>query len=191
MDNLSNEPLYFQSHDAALNSAYYTLARIMQSAAPIHHLANQKLPYPTSNDSEEKNWTRFLLRIIRGTNLHTSASRNSCTIGFSGILLAAILRCQDLSLSLEFQDWLQNLETVQPTEEGAFPVYQAVGVAKAINRQRMMGRDIYGVTQPVDDGGVPKVTAYNSQSIDSMLLHGRCQLSGEFFTDCVSIELYG
>lgn len=191
MNSLSNEPLYFQSHDAAVNSTYYALARIMQCAASIHHLENQKLPCPTSNDSEEETWIRLLLQIIKGTNLHMSASRNSYTIGFSGILLAALLRCQNLSLSLEIQNWLQNLESVQPTEEGAFPVYQAVGVAKAINQQRMMERNIYGVTQLVDNDGVPKLTAYNSQSIDSMLLHGRCQLSGEFFMECVSIELYG
>lgn len=189
--NLYYTPIYFQSHDAALNYAYYALARTMQCTNTLHRLNNETDTCYRENSSEEEHWIRILLRITKGINPHVSASRNSYTIGFSGLLLAALLRCQDLALSLEIQTWLQYLESVQPTEEGAFPVYQAVGVAEAINRQRMMRRDIYGATQPVDDdGGIPKVTAYNSQSISTMLLHGRCQLSGEPFTECVLIDLH-
>lgn len=190
--NIDDTPIYFQSHDAALNYAYYALARIMQCTDSIRHLSNKMDPYSPERSFEEGPWIRLLLRITKGMNLRISASRNSYTIGFSGLLLAALLRCQDLVLSLEIQNWLQNLESVQPTEEGAFPVYQALGVAKAINRQKMMGRDMFGVTQPVDDhGGTPKVTAYNSQSISTVLLHGRCRVSGELFTECVSIDLHG
>lgn len=185
--DVNDTPISFQSHDAALNYAYYALARIMQCTDGLRHLSSRSNP----NSNKEEPWIRLLLHIAKETKPHVSASRNSYTIGFSGLLLAALLRCQNLSLSFEIQNWLQNLESIQPTEEGAFPVYQAVGVAKAINWQRMMGRDIYSVTQPVDDDGIPKVTAYNSQSIDRMLLHGRCQLSGKFFTECISIELYG
>lgn len=159
-NDVDDTPIHFQSHDAALNYAYYALARIMQCTNTLRHLSIRPDSHSPESSSEEA-WIR-LLRITKGINLHVSASRNSYTIGFSGLLLAALLRCQDLSLGLEIQSWLQNLESVQPTEEGAFPVYQVVGVAKAINRQRMMGRNIYGVTQPVDDSGVPKVTSYNS-----------------------------
>ncbi|KAJ5864588.1 uncharacterized protein N7529_006504 [Penicillium soppii] len=185
-----NTPVVFRSHDAALNFAYYVVGRIMQSDCFLRRLQIYDLSDLENGCSEEEPWVRLLLRIAKGSNIQTSITRNNYTVGFSGLLLAAILRCHSLALSIEIQDWLETLKDLQPTEEGAFPVYQAFGVAKAINQQRMMGRQIFGVTQPVDDGGgKPKFTAYNSQSINTLLFHGRCQVSGRLFTDCVWIDL--
>src|SRR5699024_10640303 len=168
-----------QSHDAALNFAYYVVGRIMQCTSSLRQRQNQDPhQYEHTCNKEEEPWVQLLLRIARGTNIQTSISRNSYTIGFSGLLLAAILQCQSLSLSIEIQEWLETLQSMQPTEEGAFPVYQTLGVVKAIISQRMMGREIYGVTLPVDDGGgTPKFTAYNSQPINNLLFHGRCRIS--------------
>lgn len=189
LDN-SNAPIYFQSHDAALNFAYYVVGRIMQCTSSLRQLQNQNTHQYEYTYNEEEPWVHLLLRIAKGTNIQTSISRNSYTIGFSGLLLAAILRCQSLSLGIEIQEWLETLQAMQPTEEGAFPVYQTLGVVKAIIYQRMMGREIYGVTLPVDDGGgTPKFTAYNSQPISTLLLHGRCRVSNEFFTKCAFIGL--
>ncbi|KAJ6021819.1 hypothetical protein N7540_007323 [Penicillium herquei] len=182
-------PIFFQSHDAALNFAYYVLARIMQCTGSLRQLQNGKL-HGELEHNEEQGWIRLLLQIANGTSMQTSVSKNSYTIGFSGILLAALLRCQDLTLSLEIERWLDSLHTLQPTEEGAFPIYQTLGVTKMVNQQRMMGREIYGVSQLEDDGGgFPKFTAYNSQSISSLLLHGVCRITGSLFTECVSIEV--
>lgn len=186
----SNAPIYFQTHDASLNFAYYVVGRIMQCTGSLHELQNQNSHQYEYTCNEEEPWVRLLLRIAKGTNIQTSISRNSYTIGFSGLLLAAILRSQSLSLSIEIQEWLETLQNMQPTEEGAFPVYQNLGVVKAIIYQRMMGREIYGVTLPVDDGGgTPKFTAYNSQPISTLLFHGRCRVSSRFFTECVFIGL--
>ncbi|KAJ5609783.1 hypothetical protein N7528_010350 [Penicillium herquei] len=182
-------PIFFQSHDAALNFAYYVLARIMQCTGTLRQLQGGKV-HEELGHNEEQGWIRLLLQIANGTSMHTSVSRNSYTIGFSGILLAALLRCQDLNLSLEIERWLDSLHSIQPTEEGAFPIYQTLGVTKMVNQQRMMGREIYGVSQLEDDGGgFPKFTAYNSQSISSLLLHGVCKITGTLFTECVSIDV--
>ncbi|KAL4914606.1 hypothetical protein BDW62DRAFT_213369 [Aspergillus aurantiobrunneus] len=136
------------SHDAALNFAYYVVARIMQCTSLLY------LSEPTFS---EEAWVHFLLRIAKGTNIIDSFSKNNYTIGFPGLMLAAMPQPR-----------------LQPTEEGAFPVYQTLGIVKAINQQRMVGREIFGVTLPEDDaGGIPKFTAYNSQSISTLLFHGR------------------
>lgn len=181
----SNAPIYFQSHDAALNFAYYVVGRIMQCTSSLRQLQNQNTHQYEYTYNEEEPWVHLLLRIAKGTNIQTSISRNSYTIGFSGLFLAAILRCQSLSLSIEIHEWLETLQAMQPTE-----VYQTLGVVKAIIYQRMMGRETYGVTLPVDDGGgTPKFTAYNSQPISTLLLHGRCRISNEFFTKCAFIGL--
>lgn len=186
----TDDPIYFESHNAALNFAYYVVARIMQCTGLLRELENPSIFQSAPILSEEEAWVRFLLRVAKGTNITDSISKNSYTIGFSGLMLAAMLRCQDISLGIDIQNWLEALQRLQPTEEGAFPVYQTLGVVKAVNQQKMMGRDIFSVTLPSDDaGGTPKFTAYNSQTISTLLFHGRCQSSGGLFTDCISIDL--
>ena len=122
--------------------------------------------------------------------MQTSLRMNNYTIGFSGLLLTVLLRCHSQSLGAEVQSWLQSLANLKPTEEGAFPLYQTLGIVKSINQQKVIRRDVLGLTQPVDDsGGMPKFSAYNSQPISTLLFHGIDQLSGDLFTECVSIDL--
>lgn len=184
----SNVPIVFQSHDAALNFAYYVLARIMQCTESLRNLGQWNKQSLIC--SEENYWTSIMFRVALGVDMKISASRNSYTIGMSGLLLAALLRCQDISQGLIIEKWLEELHRLQPTEEGAFPTYQTLGVARTINRQRQMGCEVYGVSQIEDDaGGFPKFTVYNSQSINTLWLHGRYQVSGELFTERASIDL--
>ncbi|KAE8418731.1 hypothetical protein BDV36DRAFT_253566 [Aspergillus pseudocaelatus] len=182
--------IHFQSHDAALNYAYYIVARIMQCTSLLRELYNQTTPGHEDECYKAELWVQTLVQIAQCAEMRTSLTRNSYTIGFSGLLLAGILRCQSLSVGLEIQTWLQTLQDLQPTEEGAFPVYQTLSVVKAINQQRMVGRDVFAVTQPVDDGGGhPKVTAYNSQFINSLLFHGRCQIRNCLFEECITLGI--
>ncbi|CAG8402199.1 unnamed protein product [Penicillium salamii] len=186
----SNSPILFQSHDAALNFAYYATARIMQCLSFLYSLQTHDSRGLLNGCAETEGWVLLLLQIAQGVDLRTSITMNTYTIGFSGLLLAASLRCQDLSLGVRIEQWLQTLESMQPTEEGAFPVYQTLAVVKAINRQRMIGRDVFGVSQPVDDGGgTPKFYGYNSQMIRSLLMHGRCRASGEFFSENMELGI--
>lgn len=185
-----DSPLRFQSHEAAMNFAYYVIARIMQCTGLLRVLQTRESSYIKYEFHEEEAWTRLLLRIARGTNMQTSLRMNNYTIGFSGLLLTALLRCQSQSLGAEVQSWLQSLADLKPTEEGAFPLYQTLGIVKSINQQKVIRRDVLGLTQPVDDsGGMPKFSAYNSQPISTLLFHGIDQLSGDLFTECVSIDL--
>ncbi|KAJ6050118.1 uncharacterized protein N7446_005639 [Penicillium canescens] len=193
VDASETSPIYFQAHDAAVNFAYYVVARIMQCTSFLHNLPSRDPQRLGSECLETEPWARLLLRIAKGTDMQTSIIRNNYTIGFSGLLLAASLRCQDLSLGMQIEKWLQTLEDKQPTEEGAFPVYQTLAVVKAINRQRKMGRDVFGVSQPMDDGGgTPKFTHYNSQMITTILVHGKWRATGNLFTECIDLYVgYG
>lgn len=156
-DVSKTSPISFESHDAALNFAYSVVARIMQCKSFLHNLPSRDPQQLGRECLEIEPWLRLLLRIVQGTDMQMSIIRNNYTIGFSGLLLAASLRCQDVSLGMQIEKWLQTLEEKQPTEEGAFPVYQTLAVVKGINRQRKMGRDVFGVSQPIDDGGgMPK-----------------------------------
>ncbi|KAK6814671.1 hypothetical protein RU639_009807 [Aspergillus parasiticus] len=187
-NDTSSTAIHFQSHDAALNYAYYVVARIMQCTGLLRELCSQTTPDHEDECYKAELWVQTLVQIAQGVDMRTSATRNSYTIGFSGLLLAGILRCQSLSVGLEIQDWIQTLQDLQPTEEGAFPVYQTLSVVKAVNQQRIAGRDVFAVTQPVDDGGGhPKVTAYNSQSISSLLFHGRCRIRNCLFEECITL----
>ncbi|KAJ5114961.1 hypothetical protein NUU61_000720 [Penicillium alfredii] len=183
-------PVLFQSHDAALNFAYHVVARIMQYTSFLQKIPSGDPQHLGSECSETEPWVRLLLRIAQGTDMRTSVIRNNYTIGFSGLLLAASLRCQDLSLSIEIEQWLQTLQDTHPTEEGAFPVYQVLAVVRAINQQKRMDRDVFGVSQPMDDGGgEPKFTGYNSQVITTLLVHGKWRSSGSLFTERIDFDL--
>lgn len=183
-------PIFFRSHEAALNFAYYTVGRILQCTGLLQTLQKSGAPYVPYQCHREESWTRLLVRIARGAKSETSLRMNSYTIGFSGLLLTALLRCQSQSLALEIRAWLQDLEVLKPTEEGAFPLYQTLRVVNTINLQKMTQRDVFAVTLPVDDeGGTPKVNAYNSQPISSLLFHGIDRHSGDLFTDCLPVNL--
>ncbi|KAK5053684.1 hypothetical protein LTR84_001645 [Exophiala bonariae] len=183
--------IYFQSHDAALNYAYYLVARITQSTECLSLLPT-RTPHLLGHEfSETKPWILLLLRIAQGIDIKTAVTRNTYTIGFSGLLLAAFLRCQDLALSRLIENWLQALENLTPTEEGSFPVFQILSVIKAINSYRFMGRDVFAVSQPIDDLGGPKLGCYCSQKIDSLFVHGKLRSTGDFFTELISIDGQG
>ncbi|KAK9325369.1 hypothetical protein V1517DRAFT_191745 [Lipomyces orientalis] len=181
-------PVFFRSQDAALNYAYYAVSRVMQCVRFLHLLPGGDPQYIGHECDEARPWLQLLLGVVQGTNPRISIRRNNYTIGFSGLLLAALLRCQDLTLGMWIEQWLKDLEEMQPTEEGSFPVYQTVGIVKAINRQRQLGGDVFGVSLSVDDGGgTPKVSSYSSQSISTLLIHGKWRISGDLYTECISI----
>lgn len=189
-DNQIESHIIFQSHDAALNYAYYALSRIMQCTGAFRLLGTRVCHYLGHECYDAEPWVRVLLQIAEGIDMKKCVRQNNYTIGFSGLLLAASLRCQDLLSGRRIERWLQTLVNMQPTEEGSFPVYQALAVTKAINKQRMMERDVFAVSQPVDDGGgAPKLRSYNSQIIDTLLIHGTCRVTGDLFTDCISIDI--
>ncbi|GAD95737.1 hypothetical protein PVAR5_4383 [Paecilomyces variotii No. 5] len=186
LDTLTKAEL-FQSHEAALNYAYYIIARITQCTGSLCLLSNHS-QNAIRHDHEEQYWVRRLLGVAKGMDMKTCIARNTYTIGISGLLMAALLRCQDQHLGLWIEGWLLTLENIHPTEEGSFPVYQLSTVARAVNQQRLMGRDVFGVSLPVDDGGgSPKLRYYNSQLISALLIHGRHRASGELYTDYVAL----
>lgn len=188
-DGNINSLITFQSHDAALNYAYYILARIMQ-CTEIFEIFDPRDHCGQGRECHEaESWIRLLLEVVEGIDMRKCFYQNNYTIGFSGLLLAALLRCQDDRSCRRIERWLHALEAMQPTEEGSFPVYQALSVTRAINQQRSMGRDVFAVSQPFDDGGgFPKLHSYNSQVIDTLLIHGRCRINGIFFTENVLID---
>lgn len=187
----TNASIHFQSHDAALNYAYYVVARITQNTECLGRLPTRNPQLLGHEFLETEPWIRLLLRIAQGTDMQTSIKRNTYTIGFSSLLLAAFFRCQDLSLSRLIEDWLQALEDLTPTEEGNFPIFQILSVVRAVNRQRFVGCDVFAVSQPIDDLGGPKSGCYCSQKIGSLFAHGKFRDTGDFFTECILINGQG
>ncbi|KAL4765811.1 uncharacterized protein BDW70DRAFT_155464 [Aspergillus foveolatus] len=87
-------PIFFESHDAALNYAYYTLCRVLQCRGLLRSLQCHSARSNAYRFEEEEGWIWLLLRIAKCTCFQTSFARNNYTIGFPGLLLAALLRCQ-------------------------------------------------------------------------------------------------
>ncbi|RAL17385.1 uncharacterized protein BO97DRAFT_447765 [Aspergillus homomorphus CBS 101889] len=158
----ASSSMFFQPHEAALSFAYHIVTRIMQCTTFLNYLPSRDPQNIGIECMETESWIRLLLRIVQGIDMRSCILRNSYTIGFSGLLLAVSLRCQDLSL----------------------------GVVLAINCQRSLEYDVFGVSQLTDDGGGdPKFTCYNSQRISVLLFHGKCKATGELFTEFIDWEI--
>ncbi|KAF4980535.1 hypothetical protein FZEAL_3470 [Fusarium zealandicum] len=175
--SLTVEALCFQSHDAAMNYAYYITARIIQSADLVR---NQPSKAPTSAHDDPGQWTHILLRIAAGIDWRQCIRLNTYTIGFSGLLLVCAIHSPSLAVGLWIQDWLEEREKTSHFEEGSFPVLQILQVLRAVNRERAIGRDVLAVFQAVDDGGGEgKFHSYHSQTLTAVVVYGRNSWTGE------------
>ncbi|KAH6877204.1 hypothetical protein B0T10DRAFT_520753 [Thelonectria olida] len=173
------QPLRFNSHNAAMNYAYYVVARIMLCT-----------DFLESSQTSQKidSWSFLLTRIAAGLDWRDCINLNTYTVGFSGLLLACALRSRNIQISLWMQDWLEQQYTASCLEEGSFPIVQILQVLRAINRERREGRDVFAIFQSVDDeGGIGKYDSYNSQHISSVLVYGRCRQTDEWFSRHISL----
>ncbi|KAI8722795.1 Zn(2)-C6 fungal-type domain-containing protein [Fusarium sp. LHS14.1] len=166
--SLTVEPLYFQSHDSAMNYAYYITARIIQSAGL---LKDQKF---TTSAQETDRWALILLQIAAGIDWEECIRLNTFAIGFSGLLLVCAIHTPNPSIGLWIQEWLEDRQRASHLEEGSFPVLQILQVLRAVNHERARGRDVFAVFQTVDDGGGEgKFHSYHSQTLTSVMVYGK------------------
>ncbi|GAA83678.1 similar to An15g05180 [Aspergillus luchuensis IFO 4308] len=181
-------PLRFISHDAALNYAYYLTSCILQCQNNFCTLPSICPTIARMEGRTTDSYICLLLRIAKASPPVHHLTKNTYTIGFTNLLLTALLRTTSVSLAIEIQNFVQSLADTLPTEEGGFPIYQALEVIKLINVRKMAGKDVVAVSQPVDDhGGEPKYQSYNSQAIRDLFFHGRERTGGALFTERVVV----
>ncbi|KAI0896306.1 hypothetical protein F4806DRAFT_466881 [Annulohypoxylon nitens] len=192
-DTLQIQPLLFESHDAAMNFAYYVTTQILQRTEflenfqPYHELADNS-NVGDARDSTEK-WFLILLRIAAGINWDACCRLNAYTVGLSGLLLACVLRSNNLAVSSWVQNWLTQRYQEGCLEEGSFPIFQILQVLQIINEERSLGRHVYAVCQPTDDGGgMGKFDSYNSQQLGFVLVYGLCRRQNRFYSRQVTLE---
>lgn len=169
----------FNSHKEAMECAYYVTARIMQCSQLFHRAVG------SWDDiyKESEIWIARLIRIAEGISWQDCVLRNSFTVGFSSLILTAILRCHNLDISHRSQDWLESKLSGDAFEEGSFPIFQVLKVMKLIHNEKDNGRDVMALFQTVDDGGgTGKLGSYNSQRLSSLLVYARDRSTGELYT---------
>ncbi|KAI2849609.1 hypothetical protein CBS11350_2151 [Aspergillus niger] len=185
-------PLRFTSHDAALNYAYYLTSCILQCQTIFCTLPPTCPTIATREGQTADPYVGLLLRIAKASPPAHHLKQNIYTIGFTNLLLTALLRTTSVSLAIEIENFVQSLADTLPTEEGGFPIYQALAVIKLINVRKMAGKDVVAVSQPVDDhGGEPKFQSYNSQAIRDLFFHGKERTGGALFKERVVIGRAG
>ncbi|GLA45125.1 hypothetical protein AnigIFM63604_003563 [Aspergillus niger] len=185
-------PLRFTSHDAALNYAYYLTSCILQCQTIFCTLPPTCPTIATREGQTADPYVGLLLRIAKASPPAHHLKQNIYTIGFTNLLLTALLRTTSVSLAIEIENFVQSLADTLPTEEGGFPIYQALAVIKLINVRKMAGKDVVAVSQPVDDhGGEPKFQSFNSQAIRDLFFHGKERTGGALFKERVVIGRAG
>ncbi|KAJ5226426.1 hypothetical protein N7468_007651 [Penicillium chermesinum] len=164
--------LVFGSHWAAMNYAYYIAARIMHCLEP--HPGTEEII---------RHWMTILVRLVAGLDTQECISKNVYSIGISSLLMACVLRCQDISIGRWVENWLRALYQRTILEEGSFPVAQALATVTLINKERQLGNEVYAIGLPEDDGGGSgKYSSYNSQLLRGVLIKGKKRETKEFFS---------
>lgn len=185
-DEVGIRPLMFKSHYFAMNYAYYVCSRIMQCTALLHEL---RCTHAQSNDPEKKEinqWMTLLVRIVSGLNKKDCFRGNVYSIGVSSLLVACLLRCQNMTIGRWIEEWLHEWSISCILEEGSFPILQALEVIRLINEEKAAGNDIYAIALPEDDGGgTGKYMSYNSQNFDKIVMIGRRGSSGRLYCELV------
>ncbi|RSL92119.1 hypothetical protein CEP52_014001 [Fusarium oligoseptatum] len=180
--SLTVEPLYFQSHDSAMNYAYYITTRIIQSAALFKDRKS------TTTAQEADRWTLILLQIATGIDWEECIRLNTFAIGFSGLLLVCAIHTSNSAIGLWIQEWLEERQKTSHLEEGSFPVLQILQVLRAVNHERARGRDVFAVFQTVDDGGGEgKFHSYHSQTLTSVMMYGREKVNDKVISYSVPV----
>lgn len=181
-------PLRMQSHTDAMDFAYYIASRVLQSAGPLDSLHLDNVKDIRSSYIDVESWIHLLLRIVAGLDWKDCVRYNTYTIGITGILLACLLRSHDPRIGQWCQQWLQGCLDGSSFEEGSFPAFQTLNIMKLVNNERNQGRDVIGLYQTVEDGGGSgKLGSYQSQALSSVLLYGRCRLTGQLYSYCISV----
>ncbi|KAM0421130.1 hypothetical protein ACHAPT_011022 [Fusarium lateritium] len=181
--SLTVEPLYFQSHDSAMNYAYYITARIIQSAALLKD-HNSTISIQQEADS----WGLILLQIAAGIDWEECIRLNTFAIGFSGLLLVCAIHTSDPAVGTWIQEWLEERQRTSHLEEGSFPVLQILQVLRTVNHERSRGRDVSAVFQTVDDGGGEgKFHSYHSQTLTSVMVYLKEEDTGNLLSYSVPV----
>lgn len=169
----------FDTHNEAMECAYYVTARVMQSSQVFQDAVGSW----GEAYEEVEFWISGLVRISKGISWQDCVRRNSFTVGFSSLILTAILRCHNLDISRQLQDWLESKLSGDAFEEGSFPVFQVLRVMKFIHSEKEKGRDVVALFQTVDDGGgTGKLGSYNSQRLSSLLVYARERSTGGLYS---------
>lgn len=180
--SLGVEPLYFQSHDSAMNYAYYITARVIQSA----DLLNDRKSSTASQEADR--WALILLQIAAGIEWEECIRLNTFAIGFSGLLLVCAIHTSNSAIGLWIQHWLEERQRTSHLEEGSFPVLQVLQVLRAVNHAGARGLDVCAVFQTVDDGGGEgKFHSYHSQTLTSVMMYGEENDTGKMISFSVAV----
>lgn len=185
-DGNTLKPLYFTSHAAAMNYAYYIAARIIQSSDIFpdvglqSHLADQA----DSDNTSLLIW--LLVRLVAGLDWSQCTKLNTYSIGISSLLPVCIMRSHSDAAGLWLQEWLEQRSREGSLEEGSFPVAQCLQMISIINQYRESGKDIVAFFHTEDDGGgAGKAESFVSQTIRSVQVYGRHRHTNVLFSEYV------
>lgn len=186
---LDIQPVHMDSHEDAMNFAYYISCRVLQCPGPLESLNAENPDEIAQAYHEAEAWTRLLLRALAGMKWDNCIRFNMYTIGVTGLLLACILRTHDPSLGKWCEQWLQRCLDGKSFEEGSFPAFQTLEIIRLVNAERRRGYDVLSLFQTVEDGGgTGKFGSYQSQALSSLLVYGRCRRTGQPYSYCKSMQ---
>jgi hypothetical protein len=180
--NPSGSCLKFQSYEAAMNYAYYVVARIVQS----HEIMGEFLsmaPLVGRGHSETNSLLLILLRIIAGLELRVCARRNFYSVGLLEIVKMCHLRLPQCSAILQSltDDLLEAFTDECITYDGWVLISNFRLDIQEIQEQRVQARDLFYIMPRFSPDANVQPNYINTSATAPTMAYGRDRATGKLF----------
>jgi hypothetical protein len=182
--NVSGSCLQFQSHEAAMNYAYYVVARIFQSDEALDEFLSMAplTDSPRRRDSKINHWLLILLRIVAGLDIMTYARRNFYAVGLLDVVKMCYLRlpqCNTILCGLA-DHLVEEFTNHCITYDGSVLISNFKHELQEIEEQRAQARDLFYI-MPRFSPDAKMQPDYSHASLASTMAYGRDRATGKLF----------
>ncbi|RDW57512.1 hypothetical protein BP6252_13772 [Coleophoma cylindrospora] len=183
------QDLKFQSHQAAINYAYYVVARILQSEAAMDEYLSMKpqCDYPEQGHSETNHWLLTLLRVIAGMDIAACAQQSYYYVSLLEIVKICRLRLPQYSSALcrLADELVQEFTDHCMIYDGPVLISNFRNELKEIEEQKILSKDLFYI-MPQNSPDTKKQPSCNRASAAPIMVYGRDRITGKLFCGYIS-----
>lgn len=137
------EPLYFDTHEEAMDIADYALSQILCETALLRQLIDPDSPSPTASFAQSKRWMEIVLRVAMGLDITECVNRNVYRRGICAMLYQCSILFSDPRILLFLDSLLEKMAAAgRGWEDANFPTIMIRPFLKLIRQQLEQGRTI-------------------------------------------------
>ncbi|RDW58354.1 hypothetical protein BP5796_12284 [Coleophoma crateriformis] len=185
----ASQCLKFQNYQAAINYAYYVVARILQSEAAMDEYLSMKphCEYPEQLNSETNHWLLILLRIISGMDIVACAQQSYYYVSLLEIIKICRLRLPQYSSALcrLADELVQEFTDHCMVYDGPVLIPSFRKELGEIEEQKMLSKDLFYI-MPRNSPDTKKQPSCSRAPAAPVMVYGRDRITGRLFCGYIS-----